>query len=388
MLKEVIATGKSVDQAIDSGCQELGIARDEAQFEIIDLPRKAFFGLKVVPAKVRVYVELPDPKPVQEAKPPKSEAPRQPRAPRPPKEKSEKAPRPEKEKTPAAPKAPREEKGEEEPIPVPVPQPQEELEPMVPTPELEAKAAAAVAYVTEVLHAMGNDSVEVTPKFTHNGVSLVLTGADLGVVIGRRGETLDALQYLSSLVANRLEGDYLRVTIDSGNYREKREKTLGDLAHKLATTAVRTGRSYTLEPMNPYERRIIHAAVSRVKGATSSSIGEEPNRRVVIKPTVPPEGGSKSGERRSRGGRSRGGRGGRDRDRRGDRRDRGPRPPKGDRAPEERVDRAPRNLDDYPIPPREELPQEEPKPAPAAPKVDKPLEESELGGVLYGKIEL
>ncbi|HIY08508.1 MAG TPA: Jag N-terminal domain-containing protein, partial [Firmicutes bacterium] len=254
MLKEVIATGKSVDQAIDSGCQELGIARDEAQFEIIDLPRKAFFGLKVVPAKVRVYVELPDPKPVQEAKPPKSEAPRQPRAPRPPKEKSEKAPRPEKEKTPAAPKAPREEKGEEEPIPVPVPQ--EELEPMVPTPELEAKAAAAVAYVTEVLHAMGNDSVEVTPKFTHNGVSLVLTGADLGVVIGRRGETLDALQYLSGLVANRLEGDYLRVTIDSGNYREKREKTLGDLAHKLATTAVRTGRSYTLEPMNPYERRI------------------------------------------------------------------------------------------------------------------------------------
>lgn len=388
MLKEVIATGKNVDLAIESGCEQLGVSREDAQFEIIDLPRKAFFGLKVIPAKVRVYVELPDPKPAPAPKPPKEEAaertarpPRAPKGDRPEKadkpEKAEKAPRPEKkEKAPKPPKAEEAAEGAAAPAP-------ETLEPIVPTPELEAKAAAAVEYITQVLHAMGNEAVEVTPKFTHNGVSLVLTGADLGVVIGRRGETLDALQYLSGLVANRLEGDYLRVTIDSGNYREKREKTLDDLAHKLATTAVRTGRSYTLEPMNPYERRIIHAAVSRVKGVTSSSIGEEPNRRVVIKPTGAAEGG-KGGERRGRGGR--GGRGGRDRRDR-DRRDRGPRPPKGERAPEERIERAPRNLDDYPIPPREEQP--EPKPAPApAPRVDKPLEEAELGGTLYGKIEL
>ena len=307
MLKEIIATGKNVDLAIDSGCEQLGIAREDAQFEIIDLPRKAFFGLKVVPAKVRVYVELPDPKPAPAPKPPKAEGERPARPPRPPKgerpekgEKGEKPPRPEKkEKAPKPPKAEPKADAPAEEEAAPAPQP---LEPIVPTPELEAKAAAAVEYITQVLHAMGNEAVEVTPKFTHNGVSLVLTGADLGVVIGRRGETLDALQYLSGLVANRLEGDYLRVTIDSGNYREKREKTLDDLAHKLATTAVRTGRSYTLEPMNPYERRIIHAAVSRVKGVTSSSIGEEPNRRVVIKPTAAPEGG-KSGERRGRGGR-------------------------------------------------------------------------------------
>ena len=308
MQKECIEVGRTVDAAIDAACEKLGMTREQVQFEILDLPKKGFLGLKTIPARVRVYVE-------------------------------------------------------------------------------ETKAEYACEFVRSVLAQM-DVSPEISVEQDEEGIHITLQGEGLGFIIGRRGETLDSLQYLTGLVANRLEGEYVRVTIDSGNYRDKREKTLESLAHKIAVNAVKTGRSSTLEPMNPYERRIIHAAVSRVKGATSSSIGEEPNRRVVIKPTVPPEGGSKSGERRSRGGRSRGGRGGRDRDRRGDRRDRGPRPPKGDRAPEERVDRAPRNLDDYPIPPREELPQEEPKPAPAAPRVDKPLEESELGGVLYGKIEL
>ena len=179
-----------------------------------------------------------------------------------------------------------------------------------------AAAAAAESSAAVTLFAMGAADAVITPRFTANGVRFTLSGPDLGVVIGRRGETLDALQYLSGLVANRMEGDYLRITIDSGNYREKRERTLEALARKLALQAVRTGKSQTLEPMNPYERRIIHAAVSQVRGATSSSIGEEPNRRVVIKSTLPgprSEGGEnrRSGSRGGHG--SRGGRGGRGR---------------------------------------------------------------------------
>ncbi len=156
-----------------------------------------------------------------------------------------------------------------------------------------SKSARAVEYLKEVLAAMGFSNVEIDVKDEEQGALLTLSGEGLGVVIGRRGETLDALQYLSGLVANKMEGDYFRITLDSGNYREKREKTLEELAKKLANNAVRTGRSSTLEPMNPYERRIIHAAVQQVPGATSSSIGGEPNRRIVISSTNPrrPSGG-------------------------------------------------------------------------------------------------
>jgi len=150
-----------------------------------------------------------------------------------------------------------------------------------------SKSAKAAEYLKEVLNAMGFPNVEIDIKEEEQSALLMLKGDGLGVVIGRRGETLDALQYLSGLVANKMEGEYYRITLDSGNYREKREKTLEELARKLANNAVRTGRSSTLEPMNPYERRIIHAAVQQVPGATSSSIGGEPNRRIVISSTNP-----------------------------------------------------------------------------------------------------
>lgn len=156
-----------------------------------------------------------------------------------------------------------------------------------------SKSARAAEFLKEVLAAMGFPNVEIEIKEEEQGALLMLSGEGLGVIIGRRGETLDALQYLSGLVANKMEGEYYRITLDSGNYREKREKTLEELAKKLANSAVRTGRSSTLEPMNPYERRIIHAAVQQVPGATSVSIGGEPNRRIVISSTTPrkPSGG-------------------------------------------------------------------------------------------------
>lgn len=235
-MKEIIATGKTVDLAIEEGCQQLGVPREKAEFEIIDLPKKGLFGLKTYPAKVRVFVK-------------------------------------------------------------------------------EDKAEMAVEYITAILKAMGAQSFSATPSQEGENLHITLQGDDLGFVIGRRGETIDAIQYLTSLAINRLDGDYMRITIDSGNFREKREKTLESLAKRLARNVVRSGRSVTLEPMNPYERRIIHATVSTIEGATSSSIGEEPNRRVVISSTNPvkkssnykgkkkpySKGGRRSGSRRPQG---------------------------------------------------------------------------------------
>ena len=175
----------------------------------------------------------------------------------------------------------------------------------------ETPAEAAAAYLREILTALGVGDTQITveEKEDENGCVLALEGEDLGFVIGRRGDTLDALQYLVSLIANRLSEDYYRVTIDIGNYREKREKSLTGLAKKMGGQAARTGRRVSLEPMNPYERRIIHTAVQGINGATSWSVGSEPNRYVIIGP-------SDDNPNRSRG------KGGKNRHAEGERRDR------------------------------------------------------------------
>ena len=153
------------------------------------------------------------------------------------------------------------------------------------------------------------------------GAALILSGDDIGFIIGHRGETLDALQYLASLVANHVDGTYFRVTLDVGNYREKRKETLESLGKKMAARAVKTGRNSSLEPMNPYERRIIHTAVQTVPGAKSWSEGVDQGRHVVIGP----EGGERPQRRNDRrGGRGDNRRGGYN-DRRGGRNDRRPR---------------------------------------------------------------
>ena len=390
MIKEIIATGVDANAAIESGALLLGLPREEVQFEIIDLPRKGgFLGLKKLPAKVRVWVELPDEKPARAEKtekPRRQEAPKKEQKPAAPKaERSEKPARTEKtekpapkaekaEKQPKAERPPRPEKVEKvEKTEKPVAEPKPVLVEVEPTEEVRAKVEKAAAYVTEILGAMGLSNFTVTPRYYEENVRLQLTGEQIGSVIGRRGETLDAIQYLASLVANRGEGEYIRLSIDSGNYREKRARTLEALARKLANQAVRTGRSVTLEPMNPYERRIIHGAVSSVKGATSSSTGVEPNRRVVISSTVAPAGGKEGGKEGGRGGR---GRGGNRRGNGGERRSR----PAGERRP---------RLEDPPAiggPVRRE-PQPE-----TAPKAEKSTVEQEIlsanTGKRYGKIDI
>lgn len=214
-MKEIIEVGRTVEEAIESGRTKLG--EPNAEFEILETPKKSLFGLKSTPAKVRVFVE------------------------------------------------------------------KEEAACLSP----EGKQEIAVAYLNSVLTAMGIESFTITPVMKEDSLALLLECEDLGFIIGRRGETLDALQYLTGLAVNRTEGDYLRIMLDSGNFREKREKTLENLARRLSKNVLRTGRSITLEPMNPYERRTIHAAVAAIEGVDSVSVGEEPNRRVVINSTNP-----------------------------------------------------------------------------------------------------
>ncbi len=146
-------------------------------------------------------------------------------------------------------------------------------------------AQAAADYLQSIITAMGLKDIEMSVEEKENNVITIdISGEDVGSVIGRRGETLDALQYLTCLVANHVENSYCRVTINTGDYREKREKTLEILGRKLAIKAAKTGRKSSLEPMNPYERRIIHTAVQKINGAISWSEGENMNRHVVIGP--------------------------------------------------------------------------------------------------------
>lgn len=315
MKREYIGTGKTVDEAIEAACAALGCERSEIEFEILALAKKSFFGLRTTPAQVKVTWEdgTPEPRanrPQEGRREKKAEKPAEPQAEKKPETRSEKPkaePRQEK---------PRQEKPAEK---------KPEIEPMRPLPELsdeipeavKTKADLAVAYLSEVLGAMEVKDFTITPKMREDTLVLLIEGSDLGVVIGRRGETLDSLQVLTGLAANRGEGDYVRVNLDSGNFREKRTKTLEELAVKMARNAVRTGRSTTLEPMNPYDRRIIHAAVAGVEGAASTSIGDEPNRRVVISSLTPRK---PRDDRRGGGHGGRGRRGGRGGDRRRDNR--------------------------------------------------------------------
>lgn len=183
-------------------------------------------------------------------------------------------------------------------------------------------AAAAEAYLRAVLSGLGVEDFTISVTENDNGCIISLDGENLGFIIGRRGETLDALQYLTGLVANRADNAYYRVTLDIGNYREKREQALVALARRLGGQTARTGRRNSLEPMNPYERRIIHTTVQGMEGVISWSVGSEPNRHVIIGPSDDnpnKDKGGDRGERRGRG-RNRGERRGRGerRERRGD----------------------------------------------------------------------
>ena len=301
MIHEAIATGATVDEARANAIAELKAPKDaDVHTEILAMPTKKILGLfGGSPAKARAYYETPD------APKAKAEAPKA--APK----KAEKAPaKAEK----AAPKA--EAKAEPE-----APAKVEEAKSSVEIEIASSKSIqSAVDYLTAVLKGMG--VAEMSAKaFRTSDDEIILEldcGEDYGIVIGRRGETLDSIPYLTRLVANKYktENEYARISINIGSYREKRKNTLRALAKKNSEKVLKYGRNVTFEPMNPYERRIIHTAVQEIEGVTSHSVGSDSNRRVVItlaegvKPTHP----SKGGYNRGRGGK--GGYNNRGRDRR------------------------------------------------------------------------
>ena len=179
-------------------------------------------------------------------------------------------------------------------------------------------AEAAEEYLRKVLAGLGVEEFTCEVTEQDNNCTITLDGENLGFIIGRRGETLDALQYLVGLVANRADNAYYRVTLDIGNYREKREQALVALARRLGAQTARTGRRNSLEPMNPYERRIIHTTVQQMEGVISWSVGSDDRRHVIIGPSDdnPNKDKGDRGERRGRGGR--GGNRGERRERRDD----------------------------------------------------------------------
>ena len=302
MEREFLATGKTVEEAIEAAYEKAGVDREYVTVEIVERPKKKFFGLKTVPATAKAIIDEDYFNKMFAVKEKKTEAPKKkkeikeekPVVAEQPKEKKQEKPK--KEQKPQQQKK-QEPKKEQKPVEVKETETvKEEVKALAPE-VLELKGSAAAKYIKEVLAALGYPEAEVNYTQKDGMIVLQLSGEDMGAVVGRRGDNLDAMQYLASLVANKSEGSYVRVVLDIDDYRSKREASLRAYARKTAIQAVKSGRSITLEPMNPYERRIVHSTVQTVNGATSKSIGSEPNRKVVISPI---EGAKFRGEKKFR----------------------------------------------------------------------------------------
>ena len=303
MIRKQEATGKTVDEARAKACALLGVQADDlnVSYEVLEMPQKTgFLGLKTTPAKVCVSVEEHDapaapaaaPAPAAEAAPVQETAPEVPAAPVEEPAAPVEAPAAEVEQPAAEQAAPAAAAAADEETEVPI------------VIEENAKVKAAVEYLQEVIAKMGVENVTFSAVQKGEATIIRLDGEHLGALIGRRGETMESLSYLASLVANRLEGDYIKLGLDVAGYRDKRESDLTALAQRIGAKVRKTGRSFAMEPMNPYERRIIHSAISKMEGVRSESKGEGRDRRVVIYSTAPDAQTENTyGERRPRGGR-------------------------------------------------------------------------------------
>lgn len=242
-------TAKTIDEAKELAAADFGVSADEIDFDILEQPRKGLFGMKGV-ARVMASYEAP----AVLAEEPAGET-----------------------ASPAAAEEPApasfEDEGENDGAP--------EL-PADFDIESSAKVQTAKKYLTDVLHALGLQNFKINAIRRDGNVVLDITGEKLGVVIGRRGETLDSLQYLTILASNRAEESYCRISIDCNGYRDKRREALENLAKRTSAKVIKQGRKIALEPMNPYERRIIHSCVAEIEGVSSHSTGVEPYRKVVI----------------------------------------------------------------------------------------------------------
>jgi Predicted RNA-binding protein len=288
--------GTDVDTAVDLALADLKCTRDEVNITVLEEPSRGFFGIGSKLALVRVEKKKAEPKPepvktAEPSKPVKAEpaAPVQ-------KEAEHKSDRSDnrndrRDKQPSGDRRPRPARSESQRRPdrrpERRPEREEKAEPRKPVVEREVgelfpvEDNTALAFLREVAEQMGLE-VEISGKANDENVYVDIQGKDSGTIIGKRGQTLDAIQYLTSLVVNKGHDDYIRVVVDAENYRAKREKTLEQLANRLADKVIRTRRSVRLEPMNPYERKVIHATLQNNPRVTTRSEGQDPYRRVII----------------------------------------------------------------------------------------------------------
>ena len=307
MEKTLIASGKTIDLAIESALAQLGLDRDSVSVLVLQQAKAGFLGFGAQPAKVQVTYEVPDPKPEPKApEKPKSalgaasrskpkapaaqpvkkpEAPKAPVAPKAEAPKAEpvkeapkaekpaapKAPKADKPKKPAAPKAPKTEA------------PKAPAEPKVYAVAEEGSVEQKIeVFIKGLIEHMDSNAVPHAWKANDNTYQVELVGDDLGYLIGRRGDTLDAIQHLANYTINRDVEGHIRINVDAEEYRQKREDSLRRYARKKAHQVLKARRRTTLEPMNAYERHVIHAALQDMDNITTHSTGTEPNRRVVI----------------------------------------------------------------------------------------------------------
>lgn len=290
MIKEYIATGKTIEEAIAAAKAGLNAPAKfllDVHTEVLESPRKKILGLfGGADAKVRAYYDdgVKEKKAKKDRKPTngkQSQAKQKP-------QKKEQA-----KKSAAENKAPKKD--------APKPEVKAEVKKDFPA---KVDVEYAKAYLAEIVKGLDVDNAGIEASYAEGLITMELSCEDFGIIIGRRGETLDAVQYLVSLAMKKHEGTYVRVAINVGDYREKRAETLRHLAKKNSAYVLRTKRRYTFEPMNPYERRIIHTAVQEIEGVESRSIGYNQDRRVVIEPVggavKPSRGASHRGSRGDR----------------------------------------------------------------------------------------
>ncbi len=273
-MRSMVFSGRNIDEAIFHGLNEMGLTIDEVDTEIVQKESKGLFGIGAKNAIVRLTEREVPIVPDFEAEKAAIHERRDDRPNRENSERRERKPRSDKQKREGGERRERAERREKQPE-APAIEYSEEL----------AKENDAAIFLSDLLKQMKIEAT-VEAAETEDGLRLNILSATDGLLIGRRGETLDALQYIVSLYMNkdRKENGYRRVSVDTEGYRARREETLRRLARKNAAQVARTGRSVAMEPMNPYERRVLHSALQGFKGVTTHSEGEEPNRRVIITP--------------------------------------------------------------------------------------------------------
>ena len=282
MEKTIITTGKTIDLAIEAALTQLGLERDDVSVQVLAQAKPGFLGLGATPARVEVTYEAPDPAPEApkvalssasrskpKAAPVKKEAPKA----EPPKAAAPKAEKPVREEKPRQPKAEK----------VAEPKAEKVTAPKTYTPAAPGSTEETIEqFLSGLLKHMGSEAIPHAWREDEDTYKVDLVGDDLGYLIGRRGDTLDAIQHLCNYAVKRGVEGHIRINVDAESYREKREESLRRYARKKAQQVLKNRRRTTLEPMNAYERHVIHATLQEMDNITTHSTGTEPNRRVVI----------------------------------------------------------------------------------------------------------